>query len=74
MSTPVSARKVREHVRKQDEFLMQAVGPAIQQLLHNQGVAKTKIETLEHEAERVRALPLLAAGTVWQRLRWLVRG
>lgn len=74
MSAPVSARKVRQRVQQQDQFLTKEVGPAMQQLLHNERVAKAKIESLEHEAERVRTLPIVVAGTLWQRLRWLVRG
>lgn len=64
----VSGREIRRRLNSSESFITGEVAPAVRQLLHNQAVAKQKIDALETAQAAWLAL------TCWQRLRWIVTG
>lgn len=68
MNSKLSGRELRRRLNAREAFVNEQVTPAVQQLLHNSSVARTKIDALEAAQATWQAL------TFWQRVRWIVKG
>ena len=63
----VSGRELRRRLNQESAYLGSQIGPAVNQLLHNDQITQQKITALETWKDG-------QPRTFWQRLRWLFTG